>query len=442
MTDAAFLSIARLHAGYRSRALTAQGVTEQVLARIQRHNSSLGCFWAVDADGARAAAAACDARIADGDIRPLEGVPVGIKDNLDVKGLATTAGIGARRQSIAGTDAAVVRQLKAAGAVILGKLAMDEGALGASGINPHFGDCHNPHDLSRSAGGSSSGSAAAVAAGLCTAALGTDTMGSVRIPAAYCGIYGLKTTPGLVANAGLLPLSPRLDVIGPLARSLADLAAVMAVIAADAPPARPLERIATLSALDTYPLDPAVRSAYDLAAALLAGLDCAVTRLALAPLDFAAIRRAGLVIAEADGAALLAADRRRDPAGFSPAFAALLDYGAALTAERLAEAETRMAAAATELHSALLSADALLLPTTPAPAFAFADGAPDTAADLTAVANIAGLPAITVPMGWSADGLPVAVQLVGRSGTDLSLVQLATRLDTSAGGYQPPHDLT
>ena len=181
------------------------------LDRIARLNPRIGAFTAIDGDGAMAGAAESAGRIAQGTARPLEGMTIGVKANIDVAGLATTAGVAARRDEIATSDAAVVRRLREAGAIILGHVNMHEAALGATTDNEAYGDTQNPHRAGFTPGGSSGGSSAAVAAGLCDAALGTDTLGSVRIPAAYCGVYGLKPTNGLVDGDGLVSLAARLD---------------------------------------------------------------------------------------------------------------------------------------------------------------------------------------------------------------------------------------
>ncbi|MFZ4690117.1 MAG: amidase [Polymorphobacter sp.] len=424
------LSIAEIRTG------DAIAVTDACLDRIARFDGILRAFTAVDADGARAAAAESAIRIARGEARPLEGVPIGIKANIDIEGLATTAGMAARRDSIATSDAAVVRLLREAGAVILGHLNMHEAALGATTDNEAYGVTENPHAIGRTPGGSSGGSGAAVAAGLCAAALGTDTLGSVRIPAAYNGVYGLKPTNGLVPDDGLVLLEPRFDCIGPLARSVADLAAVMAVLA-PLGDAGPLLRVATLAAVDTADLQPAVRAGFDAAVAALRGLGLAVTG-GLAPeLDLAAVRTAGFIASARSAGAIFAADRAAG--GISARFAKLLDIGDAATPESLAAGEAVIAAAAATLHRLLDDHDVLLLPTAPQAAFAHGR-APLNQADFTALANVAGLPALSLPAGFSAEGLPVGVQIIGRAGSEASLLALAARLDDVLAAYRLPAD--
>ncbi|MFW5816746.1 MAG: amidase, partial [Wenzhouxiangella sp.] len=240
MSDSLIHLRARLSAGE----LDVETVVADCLDRIEANNPRLNAFVRIEADGARAAAVESARRYAAGQARALEGLPIAIKDNLDLAGSPTTAGMLTRKHHLADSDAAVVRRLKAAGAIIVGKLHLTEAALGADGANPHFGNCQNPVKLGHSPGGSSSGSAAAVAAGLVPAALGTDTMGSVRIPAAYCGIWGFKPSFGLVSSAGSVAVSRRLDHVGPLTRSAEDLELLLSVMAGfdpDCPVSRPLQ---------------------------------------------------------------------------------------------------------------------------------------------------------------------------------------------------------
>jgi aspartyl-tRNA(Asn)/glutamyl-tRNA(Gln) amidotransferase subunit A len=258
------LGVVALLDAYRAGRVSVVAAIDHYLERIARFDPDLKAFTHVDAAGARAAAQDSARRWDDGTARPLEGVPIAVKANIDVAGLPVHGGIGALRHRFAAQDAEVITRLKSAGAVILGMLNMHEAALGATTDNAFFGICQNPHKAGYTPGGSSGGSGAAVAAGLCAAALGTDTLGSVRIPAAYCGVSGLKPTNGLVSNQGLILLVGRLDCIGPLARSVEDAGAVLAVMA-DLPEAGTIHRIATLSSTDSVDQDPAVRAAFSLA---------------------------------------------------------------------------------------------------------------------------------------------------------------------------------
>lgn len=226
------LGITELHAAFARGDATPSGVLDHFLRRIEALDPALRAFVEVDAKSARAAAFLSDARFAADSRRPLEGIPIAIKANLAVRGLELAAGMEARRGIVAEEDSVVVQRLRDAGAIIIGTTNMHEAALGATTDNPFFGRCVNPHGTALSPGGSSGGSAVAVAAGLCVAAIGTDTLGSIRIPAALCGIYGLKPTPGTILTAGLVPLSPRFDAIGPMARSMDDMAILTNVLCA------------------------------------------------------------------------------------------------------------------------------------------------------------------------------------------------------------------
>jgi aspartyl-tRNA(Asn)/glutamyl-tRNA(Gln) amidotransferase subunit A len=416
--------------------MSVTAVTEHYLERIARLDSELHAFTHVDAEGARASARTSAARVQAGRARPLEGIPVAIKGNLAVKGLPWHGGFGAFANRIATTDAEAVHRLREAGAVILGVLNLHEGALGATTNNPFFGATQNPHRPGFTAGGSSGGSGAAVAAGLCVAALGTDTLGSIRIPAALCGVYGFKPTNGLVPAEGLMPLVAAWDAIGPLARSVEDLAAVMSVLA-PCPAGPPAERIALLSSVDQVDMAPAVAAGYRLARDLLKGLGLSVETRDVR-VDHHRARLSGFVIAARQAEATFADALRANPQGFSPAFRASLDFGRGFSDAALAEGEAQLAATAQALRSVLLTADAILLPATPQPAFPHAGPAPVSQADFTALANIAGLPAVALPSGWTRDGLPVGVQLMGRAGSESMLLDLAGRLDRALNAWRPP----
>lgn len=431
-------SIASLAAALRAGSLTSAALTDHYLARIAQHNPALNCFLHVDADRARQAADAADKRIAAGHaLSELDGIPIAIKNNIDIAGLPTTAGIGARRDFVATADAPVVMALKKAGAVILGTLNMHEAALGATTDNVAYGRCHNPHKLDFTPGGSSGGSGSAVAAGLCAAALGTDTLGSIRIPSSFCGIYGLKPTNGVISTEGTVPMTHQFDCIGPMARSLMDVRSLWsAMILPQAAP--PIKRIARLTPIETHDMDKSVAEALALAAALLEGSGCTLETHGLAGIDFAKSLQAGLVITERDALAYHRADIAKNPDGFTPELRAFLSFGENLSADDVAAANATVDAVAHALHAVLLACDAILMPVTPCVPFPFSTALPNDIAHFTMLANMAGLPAVVVPCGWSRDGLPIAVQIVGRKNAELALLDLATQLDAAAGGYQFP----
>ncbi len=350
-------------------------------------------------------------------------------------GLATTAGVEARRHAIADNDAPVVTALRAAGAVILGHVNMHEAALGASTDNEAYGRTMNPHRLGFTAGGSSGGSGAAVAAGLCRAALGTDTLGSIRIPAAYNGVYGLKPTHGRVPADGIVPLAAHLDSVGPLARSLDDLATVFAVLSPSGAE-QAIARVATLQAVDDYPqTEAATRAAFAASVTALAGLGIAVEQVATPGLDLAAARLGGFIGSAREAAETFGPDRAAG--GISTMFAKLLDLGTNATAATLGHGDAAIATARGALSRALETADVILMPTCPEVAFEHGKP-PNTQANFTALANLAGLPALAIPAGFNAGGLPVSVQLIGRPNSEASLIALARRLDGVLAAYRPP----
>ncbi|MFN3551471.1 MAG: amidase family protein [Novosphingobium meiothermophilum] len=353
---------------------------------------------------------------------PLDDLTLGVKANVAVRGLGWTGGMGHRRGVVADADAPVVAALRGAGMAVIGTLNMHEAALGATSDNPFFGRTINPHREGWTPGGSSGGSGAAVAAGLCDVALGTDTLGSIRIPAAYCGAYGLKPTHGAVAAEGLLFLRPEWDVIGPLAMDLGKLERVWRVMAPrSSTDAAPFARMLVLEGLGGVECQPGVLAGYARAQAAI-GLVPEGLRLAGTP---GTLRLSALV---------LAADYLRQAMGQALA-AASDELRATLNAVgRHVPDMDLLRAAARQLHDALGDDGVLVMPTTPHAAFAHGMRPPSSQADFTALASVAGLPALAVPAGRDADGLPVSVQLAGPRGSEARLISLARRIEPALGG--------
>ena len=356
---------------------------------------------------------------------PLEGVSVGVKANIAVEGMPFHAGIGAWADRMAERDAEVVARLREAGAAIVGILNMEEGALGSKTDNPHFGPTQNPHREGYSPGGSSGGSGAAVAAGLCDVALGTDTMGSVRIPAAHCGVYGFKPATDRVSQDGLIPADPSLDAIGPLARDLDMLERVSRVMSRFGEDDWD-EAGATLVDHEVR-LDPAVAAAFERALDILE--QPIAHRL---PHKLSRIRFAGFI-----GVSRKMAE---DLAGVSVSerLAKLLTYGPKRSEADWNEDRRILAETGAKVRDIVEEAGFLLLPTVPNPPFPHREAEPAAQADFTCLANIAGLPAIGIPAGWTDDGLPVGVQIIGRSGAEAGLFRLARQLDAQLGAYRAP----
>lgn len=434
MSEIHRLDIAGLAAAYRAGKTNPIAVADHYLARIDRYDPGLCSFVEIDRDGVRAAAAESATRVRNGSAGPLEGIPIAVKSNIAVKGLEWNAGMEARRGIIAVEDAASVARLRAAGALILGTLNMHEAALGATTDNPWFGRTMNAHRDGFTPGGSSGGSGAAVAGGLCVAALGTDTLGSVRIPAAYNGVYGIKPTPGRVSPAGLVPLSEWLDSIGPIARSIDDLAALLEVLADPVATVATPRRLVVLDRFDDLACEPAVLAAYERALGQFDDMPRGTLTLAD---DAAGVRFAGFVVAARELIGHLGVVRREQPRNLSDELRFMLDYADGRPGAEVARAEAIIARTRSAVRAAVGDDGVLLMPTAPQAAFAHSKRPPATQSAFTAFANIAGLPAISLPAGLDANVMPVAVQLVGPENSDAALLVLAQRLDAALSGYAP-----
>jgi Asp-tRNA(Asn)/Glu-tRNA(Gln) amidotransferase A subunit family amidase len=421
---------------------SATELTDAYLAAIARDSGASRAFLHVDADGARAAAHASDQRRRRGEpLGRLDGIPLAIKDSLDVAGLPTTAGLAARRDRIADRDAGAVCRLRGAGAVLLGKTALDEGSLGAMGSNTIYGHVPNPHDPALAAGGSSAGSAAAVALGLCSAAIGSDTMGSLRIPAAFCGIYGLRPTLGEVSAAGLWPALPRLDTVGPLTRSLDDLAVLLQVLDAYDPadprsrrrrvPLAPPDwepgalRTGVVTDLAALGAEPRVQQGFEAALGRLEAVLGQRQPIQLAEYGLAKLRRAALLMMEAG----IASADPADLAGISASLAGMIDYARGRSAVDYARADRQLDAAVVSTRRLFESVDVLLLPTVPQPPPLLGAAEPAHLADFTAFASLAGCPALSLPLPGG-----LGLQLVGPPGSDLRLLELGQVLAAQLDG--------
>lgn len=456
MPDLAMLPITRLSAMLDSGETDAVALTRACLDRIDGPGRALNAFITVCAEAAlREAEAAATRARANARRGPLDGVPVALKDNIDVAGVATSNGFGGPPWHVPTQDATITRRLRAAGAVILGKLNMHEAALGATTDNAHHGKCHNPHRIGHSPGGSSGGSGAAVAAGLCAAALGTDTGGSVRIPAAYCGVVGFKPSFGLISTRGVMPLSRRLDHAGPLARSVADCALMLAALAGfdpDCPESRhhpappPLPAASRLEGVHlavpdnfaTEATEPAVLDAFTRALATLRALGAHIDTVHLPDYDPLRARRACFLRVEAEAAFIHADLYRREPERFSAELRACLDYGAAMPATRLVGADRVIDTAAFALTQCLGEYDAIITPAAPQAAPAFGDRPPDNAGTFCVLANFAGAPSISVPMGGDAQALPLGLLITAAPGADATALRIAAAYEAAAGAASPP----
>ncbi len=417
------------------------------LARIESANPSINAYLHVARESAIAQARASDARrLSNAAYHPLDGLPVAVKDNIAVAGMPWTAGMAAYRDRVATEDAYCVARLRKSGAVILGKLHLHEAALGASSDNPHFGPCHNPHRIGYSPGGSSGGSAAALAARMAVLTLGTDTMGSVRIPAAYCGVVGFKPSTGRVSQRGLDTVSRRLDHVGPMARRVGDLGLIYQQISsldAHDPQARavPLGHLAQSGAelrvgvmvdLDRHGVEVGVADAFDRAVAELAA--CFPNRIDVRfdGIDFGRLRRAGLLLAESEMNLVHAQALTERPELFSRALREMLAFARSKSAVDFVAADRLLDTAILRAREIFQQVDVLLTPTAPQTAFPFSTPTPVNQADLTSFANFAGLPALSLPMGL-VDGLPVGLQVIGPIGSDLALIELGEVMEIALG---------
>lgn len=430
--------------------LSSSQLVEQTLERIAATDGALRSFITVVADSARADARESDSRRSRGAaLGPLDGVPFAVKDNMAVAGVTRTNGGRLVEGDVSEVDASVVSRLRAAGAVLVGTLNMHEGALGATTDNPFWGRCQNPLADGFTPGGSSGGSAAAVAAGLVPVALGTDTIGSVRIPAAYCGLWALKPTQGLVDTAGVARLTWTLDTVGPITRSLQDLRLVTSIIAgADrqdawqqdagqrAPPAdwsldAPVPAVSALRFAVPHPslletCEPEVAELFTAFVSRLERRGASIRQEGFQGLDLGKLRRAALLVAEVEGSCLLEAEMAAGDR-YSESFRAMLDYGRRASAARVALAYRELARAKVALLASLSHVEALLLPTTPQRAFPHDAPVPANQADFTVLASAADAPAIAMPLPADA-GLPASAQLIGSPYGEARLFAIAEAL--------------
>lgn len=399
------------------------------LERIARNNPALGAMVHVADASARGEAEESQARWESGKPNSLiDGVPLAIKANIAVRGLLWTAGMGAYRDRVAEEDATVIDRLHRAGALIVGMTNMDEAALGASTDNHWFGRTQNPVSTGHSAGGSSGGSAAAVAAGFAAAALGTDTLGSIRIPASYCGLVGHKPARGKLLTAGVEPLARSLDTVGLLTRSVADCRLLMDILAPQCgePKIIDLRRLAVLDLRSVEILDPALESSFAALVGRARRLGVVVDYVSFDGLSLARLQLLLLMITEIEGARAHAALIAAQPDNFSPRLLAMFQWGASIDETLEAEFRQELATSLARIEVTLDGYDALLLPATPQAAFAFDGPVPGNQAMFTAIASGLGWPATAFPIGTTDAGLPIGGQVISTS--DALCLQLAEAL--------------
>ena len=445
----------------RGKKISPVELTRACLARIEKLNPVLNAFITVTAESALEQARAAEQEIQRGGGRgPLHGIPIALKDLIDTAGVRTTAASAVFQNRVPQQDAEVVRRLKSAGAVLLGKLNLHEFAYGASGLISHFGAARNPWNPAHITGGSSSGSAAAVAAGMCYAALGTDTGGSVRIPAACCGIVGLKPTYGLVSARGVIPLAWSYDHVGPMTRSVADAAAVLAAIAGYDPEdltSQPVPLANYAASLESRTsslrlgvarefffadLDSEIAGAVETALSVLAKLVREV-RETCVPLQ------TDLTVMVCEAWAFHASLVGQHAGLYQPETLQRIHAGSEVSAATYIAKRSELERLRRESEKVFSEVDLIATPTLPIspPAFAELEKNPQdlrprelTLLRNTRPFNALGLPTLSLPCGFTKACLPVGLQITGRAAGEASILSLAQAYER-AGGWREARPL-
>ena len=444
-------SIRELAIAIRQRRITAEDVVEQCLEAIAQRDDEINAFITILADEARHRARQADREIADDqDLGMLHGIPMSIKDLIDMEGRPTTAASKVRTGHCATSDAPVLARLRSAGVVIVGKCNLHEFSFGTTGEDSAFGPTRNPRALDHIPGGSSSGSAASVAAGMALASVGTDTGGSIRIPAAACGVVGLKPTRGELSTDGVVPLAPTLDHVGPLGLTVDDVAVVYRVMAGDhvaveeRPPdggtadhQSPTPRLGVPTEYFLDVLDTDVRRAFEATLARLREAGCHIEEVSIPHADTIATTYRHTQLYEAFRIHRHTLETRPDD--YSPDVYERLASGRALSEEDYLQAHQDRLVLRSEVDTVLEGVDALVLPTLAFPAPPM--GSPQVilggqtsdvrsvSLRLTQLFNLTGHPAISLPCGTTPDGLPCATQLAVRRDETAALLALASRYE-------------
>ncbi|MEZ5499764.1 MAG: amidase [Steroidobacteraceae bacterium] len=423
---------------YLAGEISSVKLIEDCLEVIARRNDDLGALTHVDADRALDAARMADMRRArNQSLGVLDGVPMSVKANIAVADWPHTAGMRTRYSARAERDAYVIARARDAGLIPLCQSNMDEAALGADGVNPWFLTTDNPRLAGYCAGGSSAGAAAALASGMCHVAIGTDTIGSVRIPAAFCSVAALKPTFGLVSTANVVPVHLRFDHVGPMTREVRHLSAVTAAIAGfdrSWPWSFPVNqtemlrntrpRLGVATGLDQLMTSGPVSTSFAAVVDRLRSRDCELLPFDLAPFDLPGLRRAILTLCERSmwrehGTAI-----GNQPQEYSDRLRAFIRAGGQLSDDELTRCEEKIA----RFHGAWLERfqhlDALLLPAVATATYPRGARPPQNTADLTAPASATGQPALVVPMPRAAGSPPAGLQIIGPMGSDFALPRL------------------
>ena len=437
-------TITEAAAAIRTRSISSVELTQQCLRLIEKSEPKLNAFLTVTAEHALAQAKAADEELARGvDRGPLHGVPVSLKDLFRTKGIKTTAGSLLYKDYVPDFDCAVTEKLNAAGAVMIGKTGLHECAYGITSTNPHYGAVRNPWDPEAIPGGSSGGSGAAVVAGMAFMAIGTDTGGSIRIPAAFCGCVGLKPTYGRVSKAGVFPLGFTLDHIGPLAMSVRDCALTFEAISTArgvVPNANPSVKGLRIGIPENGFFDrvwPEVKAGVKTLADKVRQMGATVQSVKLPDLDQLNTLARLLLLAEATASHAANLEMKRDLYGLD--VLALLDQGRLIPASDYVNAQRlrkKMTAAFNEVWKQV---DCLIVPGTPTSAPKIGqnqieiDGVADDVRLVTTKLmrgiNALGWPALSLPSGFARNGLPIGVQILGRANAEKTILELGAALE-------------
>lgn len=448
--DLVFSSIEQVSALLRRKQISPVELVEASLTRIERLNLSLNAFITVVADCARGAARKAERQIRRSEWKgPLHGIPIALKDNIYTRGIRTTAGSRILSEFVPNEDAEVTRRLAQAGAVLIGKTNLHEFAYGITNNNPHFGAVHNPWKLERITGGSSGGSAAAVASGMCFGSVCTDTGGSIRIPSALCGIVGLKPTFGLVSVDGIVPLAPSLDHAGPIARSVTDVCIMLEAIAGKYPPgtARPdhkkLQRSVPKRFWLAWPedyffdrIDDEVGALIEAAAKVFRSIGGRIENVKMPHFEGALLPGANdIALAEATHFHAKQGYFRAREKEYGADVRHRLEQGTEVRAIDYLRGLSMKAEAEKDFQAAFDRADAIIAPTTAVSAPEIGRNEVEIAGQKETVrsalvrlnrpANFTGHPAISIPCGFTREGLPVGMQLIGPKWSEARLLAIA-----------------
>ncbi|MGP8126047.1 MAG: amidase [Nitrososphaerales archaeon] len=457
-------TIRDLAKAFRTHSASPVSAAEETLSLIERLNPRINCYITVLKESALSAAEQSEKRLKEGvPLGPLDGVPIAVKDLFYIQGVRCTAGSRILASNIAPYDSSAVRRLKTAGAVLVGTTNLHEFAAGVTNVNPHYGSVKNPWDETRVSGGSSGGSAAAVASGMAAGAIGTDTAGSVRIPAALCGVFGLKPTYGRISRLGVIPLASSFDTVGTLTSSAWDAAALLQALAghseedlttsATAVPdysagmKAPFEgaRVGVPKRYFHDSIDPSVEDVFDRFIGKIQSMGCTVEE---ADLDgIMEVYNAWLPIRRAEATAFHLRWLESSPELYGDDVRKSLELGKQVTAVEYVNAQNARPLLMERFASSMRDCDVLAVPTTSIPAPTIGQTSTEVGGKsmevytalnrLTLPFNVVGFPAITIPAGLS-EGLPTGVQLVARPFEEASLLRFADSYEGRYGPYPDP----